>query len=190
MKCFLCFFDIQKISDFIIKFDKKTFALAGAALFLTAGLSVGSAMAYFTTYTQVSGGVALNLGTTSTTPEETVEDWTKHVTIENTGDTDCFVRVRAFAGSQYQDGLVYSGENWTLAADGYYYYSQVLSPGETSGELLITIDNQDSDQSFNVIVVQESAPVIYDENGNPTGDWDHILDSARDSYDGNEEVGA
>ena len=170
--------------------NKKTLGLAGAALFLTAGLSVGSAMAYFTTYTQVSGGAALSLGTTSTIPEETVENWTKHVTIENTGDIDCFVRVRAFAGSQYQEHLVYSGDNWNLEADGYYYYSQVLSPGESSGELLISIDNMDSDQSFNVIVVQESAPVIYDENGNPTGDWDHILDSGESVYDGNEEVGA
>lgn len=169
--------------------NKKTLGLAGAALFLTAGLSVGSAMAYFTTYTQVSGGVSLSLGTTSTIPEETVEDWTKHVTIENTGDIDCFVRVRAFAGSQYQDSLVYSGENWSLAADGYYYYSEILSPGETSGELLIAIDNMESNQSFNVIVVQESAPVIYDGDGNPTGDWDHILDSGENVYDSSEEVG-
>lgn len=169
--------------------NKKTLGLAGAALFLTAGLSVGSAMAYFTTYTQVSGGVPLNLGNTSTTPDETVEDWTKHVTIENTGDIDCFVRVRAFAGSQYQDSLVYSGENWSLAADGYYYYSEILSPGETSGELLIAIDNMESNQSFNVIVVQESAPVIYDGDGNPIGDWDHILDSGENVYDSSEEVG-
>ena len=169
--------------------NKKTLGLAGAALFLTAGLSVGSAMAYFTTYTQVSGGVSLSLGTTSTIPEETVEDWTKHVTIENTGDIDCFVRVRAFAGSQYQNSLVYSGENWSLAADGYYYYSEILSPGETSGELLIAIDNMESNQSFNVIVVQESAPVIYDGDGNPTGDWDHILDSGENVYDSSEEVG-
>lgn len=41
-----------------------------------------------------------------------------------------------------------------------------------------------------MIVVQDSAPVIYDENGNQTGDWDHILDSTQDSYEGNEEVGA
>ena len=169
--------------------NKKTLGLAGAAFFLTAGLSVGSAMAYFTTYTQVSGGVSLSLGTTSTIPEETVEDWTKHVTIENTGDIDCFVRVRAFAGSQYQDSLVYSGENWSLAADGYYYYSEILSPGETSGELLIAIDNMESNHSFNVIVVQESAPVIYDGDGNPIGDWDHILDSGENVYDSSEEVG-
>ena len=111
------------------------------------------------------------------------------MTIENTGDIDCFVRVRAFAGSQYQNSLVYSGENWSLAADGYYYYSEILSPGETSGELLIAIDNMESNQSFNVIVVQESAPVIYDGDGNPIGDWDHILDSGENVYDSSEEVG-
>ena len=169
---------------------KKTLGLAAAALVLTGSLSVGSAMAYFTAYTQTGGQVTLSLGETITTvPREDVTDWTKHVKIENTGDTDCFVRVKAFAGAQYQDSLVYSGEDWSLAEDGYYYYSQILPAGGTSGELLITIDNQDKDQSFNVIVVQESAPVIYDENGNPTGDWDHILDSSQDSYDSSEEVG-
>ena len=167
----------------------KTLALGVGVFLLTAGISVGTAMAYFTTYTQVGGTVPLSLGEIETIPDEEVTDWEKHVTIENTGETDCFVRVRAFAGSQYQDSLVYSGENWSLAADGYYYYSEILSPGETSGELTIAIDNMDSDQDFNVIVVQESAPVIYDENGNPTGDWDHVMDSAQDSYDGNEEVG-
>ena len=69
--------------------NKKTLGLAGAALFLSAGLSVGSAMAYFTTYTQVGGSVSLNLGgSISTVPHEEVEGWTKHVTIENTGETD------------------------------------------------------------------------------------------------------
>lgn len=174
-------------------FNKKTLCLAGTALLLTAGLSVGSAMAYFTTYTQVSGGVTLSLGTTITVPDDNVTNWTKHVTVQNTGDYDCFVRVKAFAGAEYQDGLTYSGNNWSLADDGYYYYSKILKAGTSLDEkdiLDIRIPYESADQSFNVIVVQESAPVIYDENGNPTGDWDHILDSSQDSYEGNEEVGA
>ena len=55
--------------------------------------------------------------------------------------------------------------------------------------MLIAIDNMESNQSFNVIVVQESAPVIYDGDGNPIGDWDHILDSGENVYDSSEEVG-
>ena len=113
------------------------------------------------------------------------------MTIQNTGNYDCFVRVKAFAGAEYQDGLTYSGNNWSLADDGYYYYSQVVEAGTSTEDVLdIRIAHENADKDFNVIVVQESAPVIYDENGNPTGDWDHILDSSQDSYEGNEEVGA
>lgn len=167
--------------------NKKPLGLGAAALLLTAGLSVGSAMAYFTTYTQAAGSMTLNMGSTVTVPEEEVDSWTKHVTIRNEGDYDCFVRVKAFAGEQYQDGLTYSGENWTLASDGYYYYSKIVEAGTATEDVLdIHIDHMDSEQSFNVIVVQESAPVIYDEDGNPTGDWDHILDSGEST----EEVGA
>ena len=152
-------------------FNKKTLCLAGTALLLTAGLSV-------------------DLGMTTTVPDETVDNWTKHVTVQNTGNYDCFVRVRAFAGAQYQDGLTYSGNNWSLADDGYYYYSQIVEAGTSTEDALdIRIPHENADQDFNVIVVQECAPVIYDESGNPAGDWDHILDSTQDSYDGNEEVG-
>ena len=78
----------------------KTLALGAGAFLLTAGISAGTAMAYFTTYTQVSGTVPLSLGEIETIPDEEVTDWEKRVTIENTGDMECFVRVRAFAGSQ------------------------------------------------------------------------------------------
>ena len=172
-------------------FHKKTLGMAAAALALTAAVSAGSALAYFTTYTQAAGGAALQLGFAQTIPQEEVDNWTKHVKVQNTGDYDCFVRVRAFAGTRYQDKLIYSGDNWTLADDGYYYYSQIVEAGASTEDVLdIRIPYEESEgQDFNVIVVQESAPVIYDENGNPIGDWDHILDSTQDSYDGNEEVG-
>ena len=58
------------------KFSKKSLCLAAAALALTAGLSVNSAMAYFTTYATAAGGVTISLGSTTTVPEETVSDWT------------------------------------------------------------------------------------------------------------------
>ena len=62
------------------KRKKKTLWLAAAAFTLTMGLSVGSAMAYFTTYTAASGRAALELEQTVTIPQEEVADWTKHVT--------------------------------------------------------------------------------------------------------------
>ena len=158
---------------------KKNLCLAAAALTLTASLGVGSAMAYFTTYTTASGGAPLSLGNTVTVPEEQVSDWTKHVTVRNTGETDCYVRVRVFAGDRYQDSLQYSDESgkWTPGEDGYYYYSDIVPVGGSAEELRVHIDNMDSEESFNVIVVQEGTPVLYDENDEPYADWDRVLDS-------------
>ena len=148
------------------KINKKSLCLAAAALTLTAGISAGTAMAYFTTYTEASGGVTLNMGFSETIPKEDFSNWTKHVSVENTGDYDCYVRVKALAGSKYQDGLQYSDSDgkWTPGEDGYYYYSDPIAPGESTSVLDIRIDSKESDASFNVVVVQESTKVLYNEN--------------------------
>lgn len=168
----------------MIRRKTKHLCLAAAALTLTMGVSVGSAMAYFTTYASASGGASLSLSNTVTIPEEQVIDWTKHVTIRNTGDVDCFVRVRAFAGETYQDGLTYADDEgkWTPGEDGCYYYSDVVPAGGETQELRIGIDHMDREESFNVIVVQESTPVLYDEQGNPYADWDRVMDSGGTVY--------
>ena len=162
------------------KKKKKSLCLAAAALTLTAGISAGTAMAYFTTYTEASGGVTLNMGFSETIPKEDFSNWTKHVSVENTGDYDCYVRVKALAGSKYQDGLQYSDSDgkWTPGEDGYYYYSDPIAPGESTSVLDIRIDSKESDASFNVVVVQESTKVLYNENNEPYADWTQIADTS------------
>lgn len=162
------------------KINKKSLCLAAAALTLTAGISAGTAMAYFTTYTEASGGVTLNMGFSETIPKEDFSNWTKHVSVENTGDYDCYIRVKALAGSKYQDGLQYSDSDgkWTPGEDGYYYYSDPIAPGESTSVLDIWIDSKESDASFNVVVVQESTKVLYNENNEPYADWTQIVDTS------------
>ena len=162
------------------KINKKSLCLAAAALTLTAGISAGTAMAYFTTYTEASGGVTLNMGFSETIPKEDFSNWTKHVSVENTGDYDCYVRVKALAGSKYQDGLQYSDSDgkWTPGEDGYYYYSDLIAPGESTSVLDIRIDSKESDASFNVVVVQESTKVLYNENIYPFSDCTQIADTS------------
>ena len=92
------------------KLHKKPLIMAAAALALTGTLAVGSAMAYFTTYTTAGGGVTMNMGFTETIPNETVDKDGKHVTITNTGDYDCFVRVKAFAPME----LTYNCSEWRM----------------------------------------------------------------------------
>ena len=151
------------------KLSKKSLCLAAAALTLTAGISAGTAMAYFTTYAEASGNVTLNMGFTETTPTEEFSNWTKHVTVKNTGDFACFVRVKALAGEKYQDGLQYSDSDgkWTPGEEGYYYYSEPVAPGESSSVLDIKI-----------VVVQESTKVLYNEKNEPYADWTQIADTS------------
>ena len=62
----------------------------------------------------------MNMGFTETIPNETVDKDGKHVTITNTGDYDCFVRVTAFAPME----LTYTAPNggWKAEDDGYWHY--------------------------------------------------------------------
>lgn len=175
--------------------DKKIIVLAAAALVLVINLGIGNAMAYFTTYAAAKGEAEISLGLTTTTPEETVSDWTKHIRIKNTGDFDCYVRIKVFAGAEYQNHLTYSDMSgkWSPGADGYYYYSEIVPAGGSTEELLAGIkgikesmESTGSQRDFNVIVVQECTMVVYDKEGRPTADWSKISDSVTNSYSGNE----
>ena len=159
------------------KLHKKLLIMAAAALALTGTLAVGSAMAYFTTYTTAGGGVTMNMGFTETIPNETVDKDGKHVTIKNTGDYDCFVRVKAFAPME----LTYTADpdKWEAKNDGYWHYKEVLpAKKSTSTELNISYkfpEGKDKPEEFNIVVIQECTPVLYDENGNPYADWNHVI---------------
>lgn len=153
------------------KWNQVTIGFAAAALVLTAGAAVKETMAYFSTYVTASGGHVLELESVSTELREEVADWTKTVIIANTGEGDCYVRVRAFAASQY--GLTYSGTGWADGNDGYYYLTGVLGAKAESAALEIRIDHTAAEDDFNVIVVQECIPVPYSGDGEPLA-WNQV----------------
>ena len=68
---------------------------------------------------------------------------TKTYTVQNTGDTQCFVRV-AVVVTQRNDGVISAVKpgytvtpavGWELGRDGYYYYTKPLAVGETTSGL-------------------------------------------------------
>ncbi len=155
----------------------KAIALLAAVLILAASLP--SALGYFTAYTRAQGGAVLHLGGSTHITEE-FSNWTKHVVITSEeGSQPVYVRARAFSGGQYP--LTYSSEenSWSLGEDGYYYFNRILNGGESTTELLIHIDGVPEkaaqDQAFNVVVVYETTPVRYDENGDPYAEWTQDL---------------
>ncbi len=178
-------------------------ALLAAGLVLTS--SVGSAWAYFTTYVEAQGGVTISLGD-ETDVEETFSSWTKHVSITIDPDSEpVFLRARAFCGT-YELYYGDSSNKWTPGEDGYYYYSDPSNlwgsaedengnprpSGEKAAEELLVqildVPTEEIDQKdFNVIVVYETVPVKYDDEGKPYADWNGELDIYEDTVEGGGE---
>ncbi len=150
--------------------------LAVLALVLIAGASMGTAWAYFTTYATMKGGVTLSLGDTTEITERV--DQNKKVVVISADEKSqpVFVRVKAFCSAEYS--LTYEGTGWTLGTDDYYYYGEPIGANEDTTELTITIlgadgnpikvtDNAEPGDEFNIIVVYETVPVVFDQYENP-----------------------
>lgn len=182
----------------IIQRYKKTFFMSAAALGMLAALTVESTMAYFTTYVSAGGSQVVNLEA-RTELDEDVSEMTKHIVLRNTSDRgDCFVRVRVFYGAEISVIMtdVEGNGDWYDGGDGYWYYRPILPVGGQTAQLDAFIDTTglvkpgvDSDTAteyikdkFNVVVVQECTPVLYDTEGNPYAEWDTFYTV----YDGEE----
>lgn len=171
----------------------KTICLAAVVLTLVAGIAVENAMAYFTTYVTARGGYTVDLGFTRTEIEEKVEYGKKVITLTNTGDYACYVRLKALTGDAYKESLLYSEPSgagkWTPGAEGYYYYSDIVVPAGVTTELEVKFSFPEGKEptNFNVIIIQECTPVLYDEYGNPYADWTVTADVTQSVYKGESE---
>ena len=171
----------------------KTICLAAVVLMLVAGIAVENAMAYFTTYVVAKGGYTVDLGFTRTEIEEEVEYGKKVITLTNTGDYDCYVRLKALTGDAYKESLLYSEPSgagkWTPGEEGYYYYSDIVVPEGVTTELEVkfTFPEGKEPTNFNVIIIQECTPVLYDAYGNPYADWSVTADVTQSVYKGEGE---
>ncbi len=178
---------------------KKKLFLAALALVLVLSAGIGSASAYFTTYTSARGGATVHLGGERTFQEE-FDSWTKKLTVTNKEGSyqAIFVRAKAYAPGTFFSGersypltCAISGDGWTTEpdAEGWYYYTQAVAPGASTGTLNVVIQGIPKDaaeledgDAFNVAVVYESIPAVYDaETGDPVdpqaADWKAALDS-------------
>ena len=187
------------------RFGNICLSLLATASILTMGIN--NALAYFTTYTSAEGGIPIHLGEERTEITETFDSRTKHVTITNdAGSGPVYIRARAFC-ARYE--LTYKSVpegTWTqengswnrIVPEGesgeYWYYKDIVEGGGSTTTLDVVIDipslsegtngegtKPEDGESFNVIVIYESTPVRYDENGEPYADWSGILDTVTDT---------
>lgn len=153
-----------------LSLKKSYMAVVVLAVLLLIAASMNAVQAYFTTYVTASGEKTVVLDDRIETYEE-VKGLEKTIGIRNTGKYDCFGRVLVIAPDGYTVTKI-SGNEWAQAEDGYWYYNRIIPAGETSADLLvISIGGIPADQplNFDVVVIEEAIPVVYDANGNP--DW-------------------
>lgn len=164
----------------------KTICLSLVAMALIITMSAGTALAYFTSNKEATGEQTLSLGFAYAKIIEEVnpQNGWKKITLRNAGEVDCYVRMKAFAASElkYSDSSTKPQTTETTIAgweleDSYYKYvggsdEGILKPGEETSPIYVHFDIPSGGDSYNVIIIQECTPVLYDSNGIPYADWD------------------
>lgn len=161
--------------------NKRHVVLAILAVAFVLMSSIGTAVAYFTTFVTAKGGYVIHVANQSEI-EEIYDKGTKTLSIKNTGEKGkypIFVRARAFAGDDYilTPGADNEGK-WNLSPDAslntnYWYYTEVLYGQDSTTEMSIEIKYADSKKEWkdgnerNIIVVYESTPAIFTSTGEP-----------------------
>ncbi|MBR4472910.1 MAG: hypothetical protein IKS55_04660 [Oscillospiraceae bacterium] len=165
---------------------KRTLILAVLAVLLVLCSSIGSAIAYFTTFASARGGYVIQLGGKTEITERIVEN-RKIISIKNTpekpedaGKYPVFVRVKAFTDS---DGVLDDSSNalypgnsdalWERDGENCWRYRKALYAGEET-EPAFTIDvssnrrlKPEETMILDVVVVYESVPAVFTDDGSP-----------------------
>ena len=154
-------------------------ALAILALLLLAVSSAGIVHAYFTTYTTADGSHTV-FAWSEVEIHEQVSNLSKSIQLQNTGKHECWARVLVLYPEGYSITKT-SGNGWSEAADGsgYWYYNSILPAGATTPVALTVeiqvpgkVSEEDLQKEFNVVVIEECVPVLYNEDGTPKpADW-------------------
>ena len=167
------------------KITKKTIALL--VVLLVAVGSIGATYAFYSSKTEVKSNV-FTIGSIETHinedfPKQEVKpdsngyaEFTKAVSVENTGKSDCLVRVRVTISPGKQSNqislmkdetkLLFSNGSkvgdWIYKDDGYFYYTKVLSSGATTSTLFnkVKVSNANSIEDFDIAVYQEAVQAV------------------------------
>ena len=140
--------------------NKKVLTIAAILLVLVT--SVGLAGAFFSDYEHAIGQATFALGG-DTTIEEDVKGAEKTISIHNRGDGDAFVRVSVYGPDEMTFPTI--GDGWRKATDGFWYYQDVLPAGKDTSAIVASVEDVPISvdlSEFDVIVVHESVPVVYD----------------------------
>jgi len=174
--------------------SKRKFILVSLVLAVIAGAGIWGTSAYFVSEEKVhniitSGGISIDLLEETSAKDENGdpvpfsdienampgETYSKIPKVKNTDSGDAWVRIKIEKSVRLADGLTaevpegallldLNTENW-LEKDGYYYYSKILKPTETTEPLFTTLtlkkelENEFMDAKFSLDLTAEAVQV-------------------------------
>ncbi len=187
----------------------RVWLLTAVAIMLVVSAIMGTAWAYFTTYTRAKGGLVLHLGHEEES-DESFREWNKIVNLSvKEGSKPVYLRAKAFCADYdltlssklvENDGDGPDFTTWEQGDDGWMYYKKVVpfkddegNTSYTAEPLYVRINNVPQEKyevleksdTFNVIIVYEATEVIYGPDGKPLPwndkeiDWTKKVDKKR-----------
>lgn len=157
----------------MIKFDriKKIVLIFALLLVQFVVLVPNKSLAYFYSYVEGSGIVQINYAEPKTKLVKRESNKLKKITMENTNDIPCFVRVKIILPSKRTCNVKSVNNTWEDRGDGYWYYKEVLNDNrKVTDELIIEITDN-SGKKFNYVVIAENCRAIYDDYNVLIADW-------------------
>lgn len=125
-----------------LRFSKRLVLICAVSLVLC--LAVGITVAYLISSTDEVKNSFTPAEVTCEVEEDVKDGKKSSVQIENTGNTDAYIRVAVIANSVNEKGEILgaadvsnalAGAGWILH-EGYYYWNAAVEPGKSTGELL------------------------------------------------------
>ena len=151
--------------------------LITAAIILAVVTPVQIGRAYFSDYDNTYGTATVHLSGQTEIVEEP-SDKEKVIAIRNTGSAPVTVRLAIYGPSELSISMENSSD-WSRAdGDEFYYYTQVLEPGETTSKITASLENIPASMDYadlEITVIHESAPLVYEDGSlrKPDG-WDNM----------------
>lgn len=169
---------------------KKRIAIVACCIALLISLSFGATYAYLITRDE-----AVNIFTVGETVIEIEEEFdpppelkpgvefTKKPHVKNTGNLPCFVRMRAdFSISDAEDfcePLIINNKWVYNATDGYYYYKDLVQPGESTTDLFTKVKIRDDVlqtelKEFDLLIYAEAKQHSDHDNNCPNDEFQTV----------------
>lgn len=131
-------------------------------------LLTGKAQAYFGDVAHASLKAQILFGVPQASIEKREERDMQYFKATNTGNGECFVRIKVF-GIGLEDSMITLDGNWERKDDGYIYYKNPLNPGSSTTEISIN-------KNLTIICIGEYCNAVYSESGNAECNWDYTLE--------------